>query len=143
MENRQNTDGKKVFIKKAVKFGNSAGVLLPKRLLGSEIKIIVLNKPLNIRKDVIRILENYFEELKGIYITNISKETVEILAISSSIQKIITSGKYKINIVPLDVVKKDIKINLRVRIKLNQAKTILNKSLLFDLRKDIKEYTKI
>lgn len=135
MVKKENTDEKGVFVKKAIKVGNSAGVLLPKRLLGSEIKIIVLNKPLNIRRDIIKILENYFEEILGVYVTNVSKDLIEILAISSSLQKIIHSGKYKISLVPLTLVKKDLKINPRVRAKLNQAKVIINRNLLNELIK--------
>ena len=38
-------------LRKAVKVGNSAGVILPKSLLGSEVKITVKNRPLNIKKE--------------------------------------------------------------------------------------------
>ena len=139
MKNEQNSDEKGEFVKKAIKVGNSAGVLLPKDLLGSEVKIIVLNKPLNIKKDALKILENYFENILGIYIINISKDLIEILAISDNLKEIIQTGKYKISIVPLNMIKKDIKINPRLKVKLNQARTILNKALLFDLKKDTRK----
>lgn len=155
MKNQENTDDiKKIyrfsgpqkseisaeseFIKKAIKIGNSAGVLVPRRFLGAEFKIILLKKPLEIKKDVIKLLENYFEEILGVYVTNVSKDLIEILAISSSIRKIIHSGKYKISIVPLTLVKKDIKINPRLKEKLKQARVILNKVLLFELKKEMR-----
>ena len=39
------------FLRKAVKVGNSSGVILPKKLLGSEVKVIVVNSPINIKKE--------------------------------------------------------------------------------------------
>lgn len=135
MEKDKNTVGKQEFIKKAIKVGNSAGVLLPKSLLGSEVKITLVKKPIDIKKDVLKILENYFEDLLGIYIINLGKQ-IEILAISAGIRKIISTGKYKISIVPLSIIKQDLKNEPRLKIKLNQAKVILNKALLFDLKKE-------
>lgn len=137
MENKENTDDKTEFVKKAIRVGNSAGVLLPKSFLGSEVKITVIDKPLNIRKDVMKILENYFENIIGIYIINVSKDLIEVMAISSNLKKMIQSGKYKISIVPLNLIKKDLKISPRLKTKINQAKTILNKALLFELRKNL------
>ena len=136
MEKDKNTLGKQEFIKKAIKVGNSAGVLLPKSLLGSEVKITLIKKPLDIKKDVLKILENYFPDLLGIYIINLGKQ-IEILAISADITKIIHLGKYKISLVPLNQVKKDVKENEKLNLKLKQAKIILNRALLFDLRKEV------
>jgi len=133
MEIKKNAVGKREFIKKAVRFGNSAGVLLPKKFLGMEVKITILKKPLDIKKDALKILENYFPDLLGIYITSISEKNIEILAISTNIAKIIHLGKYKISLVPLNIVKKDIKENEKLKAKLKQAKIILNKALLFEL----------
>ena len=55
-------------IKTTVKVGNSAGVLLPKKYLNSQVKIIL--EPLNIEKDVIEILmdEKILDKIMGIYI---------------------------------------------------------------------------
>ena len=136
MENEEFIEGRKIFIKKTIKVGNSAGVLLPRRLLGSKVKVTILNRPLNVKKDVMKILDDYLEDILGVYILNISKNMVEILAISIDLNEIIHEGKYKVNIVPLDLIKRDVKINPRVRMKLNEAKIILNKALLFELRKN-------
>ena len=136
MEIKKNTLGKREFIKKAVRFGNSAGVLLPKKFLGEEVKIIILHKPFNIKKDALKILENYFPDLLGIYITSLGKQ-IEILAVSANITKIIHLGKYKISIVPLNIIKKDVKENEKLKLKLKQAKIILNRALLFELGKEV------
>jgi len=122
------------FIKKTIKVGNSAGVLLPKKLLGSEVKIIVINRPINIKKFVFRFLSEFLQDISGVYITN--KKPLEILAISSSTKKIIEEDKIKISIVPLQMIKKDLKTNQILRQKLSQSETILNNSLLIELKKE-------
>jgi len=125
------------FVKKTRKVGNSAGVLLPKKLLGAEVKIIVINKPFDLRKEVFKLVENCLQNIVGIYILN--KNPPEVLAISENIKRIIETGKIKLNIVPLDLIKKDIKTQQLLRQKLMKAEIILNQLLLEELRKEIKE----
>ncbi len=125
------------FLRKAVRVGNSSGVILPKKLLGSEVKVIVINKPLNIKKETFKIINNYLPDIQGIYVTK--EKPAEVLAISSSIKKVIETDKLKVNIVPLYIIKKDLK-KPALREKLKKAKVILNKSLLFDLRKTLNFY---
>lgn len=122
------------FLRKAVKVGNSAGVILPKRLLGSEVKISVVNMPINIKKEALRLTEDCLEEVLGIYIIN--KRPAEVLVISDDIKKVIQEEKIKIIIVPLSQIKKDIKTNFVLRNKLEKAEAILNKSLLSKLQKE-------
>ena len=126
------------FIKKTVKVGNSSGVILPRKLLGSEVKVIVVKRPLNLKKEAIKLLGPFFRDLAGIYITQ--ENPVEILAISSALKKIIEDGnsKIKISIVPLSIIKRDLKISSVLKEKLGRAKTILNRSLLAELRRDIR-----
>ena len=128
------TVGKNELIKTAIRVGNSAGVLLPKPFLGSEVKITILNKPLNIKKDVLKILSSYLDELAGIYIIASSEKLIEILAISSTLKKIIHSGKYKLSLVPLKTVKEDLKENERLKERLKKAKVIMNRGLLEELQ---------
>ncbi len=125
-------------IRKTRKLGNSSGVLLPKSLLGSEVKIIVVKRPINIKKEILKLLEPFLRDLKGVYI--IQENPVEVIAISSIIKKIVedTSTKIKINIVPLSLIKKDIKSSPVLKAKLMQAKSIFNHSLLDELKQEIK-----
>ena len=113
------------FYKRAIKVGNSAGVLLPKSLLGARVKVSILSQPLNVKKDVLQLLDSYFEEIKGIYLMEMKTRSIEILAISNSLRKTITSSPYKIDIVPFNIIKK----NEKALKKLKQVKVILNKSL--------------
>lgn len=118
-----------VFIRKAVKIGNSSGVILPKRILGSEVKVIVINRPVNVKKEILKLLENKLVDILGIYI--ISKKPVEVIAISSAIKEVIEENKIKISLIPLE----DIKTNLILRKKLFQSEIIMNKHLLLELKK--------
>jgi len=124
------------FIRKTRRVGNSSGILLPKNLLGSEVKVTVIKRPINIKKEVFKLLDSYFPELRGIYITN--QNPIEVLAISSGVRDTIGKEKMKINIVPLPIIKRDIKTKQKLREKLLKAKSILNRALLLELKKEIK-----
>lgn len=120
-------------LRKAVKVGNSAGVIIPKKLLGCEVKVIVINQPLNIKKEVLRLLNDILDSIQGVYVLN--KHPIEVLAISTQEKKIINEDKIKISIVPLAVVKKDLS---KIKPKLDKAEVILNKELLRKLLKEAK-----
>lgn len=120
------------FVRIARKLGNSAGVLLPKKLLGSEVKIIVINKPIDIKKEVLKLVEEDLEDVLGIYLIN--KKPTEVLVITSSIKKVIEEN-IKLSFVPLNTIKKDLK-NILLRKKLENAEVILNKALLKQLLKN-------
>ncbi len=123
------------FMRKTIRVGNSSGVILPKQLLGSEVRVIVVNQPINIKKEALKLLDDYLPELLGVYIIN--EKPIEILAISTNIKEIINKNNIKISIVPLSLIRKDI-TKQGLKDKLLKAKTILNNSLLFELRKEIK-----
>lgn len=146
---------KRQFFRRAIKVGNSAGVLLPRAFLGSQVLVRIVNPPLNIKRDTLKILEPVLEDLLGIFLISaaentaltagnnlgntaekISKKT-EILAVSTLQQtKIIEKGNYKIDIVPLLILKKSIKEKSQTREKIAKAKPILNKRLLLELKKE-------
>ncbi|MFA6022493.1 MAG: hypothetical protein WC781_00220 [Candidatus Pacearchaeota archaeon] len=125
----------KGFYRRAIKVGNSAGVLLPKSFLGAEVRVQVLNNPQNTKKDIMKLLENYLEEVRGIYILSIENKKVEVLAVSMSLSKIIEKGNYKISIVPLQIIQKSLKEKKPISDKILKAKPIMNKWLLLDMRK--------
>ncbi len=128
---------RRIFMKKAIKVGNSAGVLLPKKFLGSDVRVIILKRPPHIRKDAVNILEPYLENILGIYIINISEKNIDLIAVSTNIQEIIHKGRYKISIVPISKIKKDLKTQKTLQEKIKQAKPVLNKPLLLELRKNL------
>lgn len=117
-------------IRKTRKLGNSSGVILPKKLLGCEVKITLLKRPLNIRKITFKILENMLSDIQGIYLIN--ENPPEVLAVSNSIKKIIRYKGLKLIIVPLTQLKKDI-LNPELKSKLEKSRVIINKPLLLSI----------
>jgi len=126
----------KEFYRRTIRVGNSSGVLLPKTLLGAEVKVIVVNSPLNVKKDLTTILENWLEEVVGIYLIKAKKRRIEALVISANLKKHLNTGNYFIDIVPLGLIKRLVKTSPLVRDKIAVARVILNKRLLFELRKE-------
>lgn len=127
--------------KKVSRWGNSAGVLLPRELLGSIVKISIINTRKSIKEEVFEILSSYLDEILGIYLTGSyargeqnADSDIDIVVISNTLKKEIKSGKYNISIYPLSALKKTIKINpILVLPRLREAKTILNSNLLSEL----------
>ena len=120
-------------IRKAKKLGNSAGVLLPKKLLGSDVRITVINRPINIKKQTLKIISKDLEEILGVYIVN--KDPIEVIAISNNIRKITSSEKIKVTFIPINLIKNDLKKRKDLKQKFKDAETIINNSLLNELRK--------
>jgi hypothetical protein len=128
---------KRVFYRRAVRVGNRSGVLLPKAFLGHYVRVAVVSPPKNIKKDVSSILSPLFEEIIGIYLISETEEKIEILAVSTNVNRHLEKRNYFVDVVPLSVLKKSIKEKSETREKIKIAKPILNKFLLFELKKSI------
>jgi len=125
-------------IKNTIKVGNSAGVLLPKEWLNTQVKVIL--QPLNIKKDVLEILieENILKNLLGAYITGSyarNEQTIEsdvdILAITDSINKKIKKGRYEIIVISRENAEKQLKTNILPLLPMiKEAKVIINDALI-------------
>ncbi|MBS3066765.1 hypothetical protein J4205_02975 [Candidatus Pacearchaeota archaeon] len=126
---------KRVFYRRAIKVGNSSGVLLPKAFLGHYVKVAVISPPKNIKKDVTSILDSFLEEIIGVYLISETEDQIEILAISTNINKHLEKRNYFVDVVPLNVLKKSLKEKQETREKIKSAKPIINKMLLFELKK--------
>lgn len=90
-------------IKKIIRVGNSAGVLLPKEWYGGEVKVELVKKPLNIEADLFKILNSYLSSIIGIYLTGsyarkeqTERSDVDILVITEDLDKKINYGKYNL-----------------------------------------------
>tara|TARA_Y100000310_G_scaffold140809_1_gene140228 strand:- start:1808 stop:2221 length:414 start_codon:yes stop_codon:yes gene_type:complete len=132
--------GKKVFYRRAIPFGNSAGVLLPKSLLGADLRVTLVRPPKNIKKDTTNLLSPILEHILGIYLISDPKEKsskVEILAISNDINKHMERGHYSIDIVPLEHLKKSLKENKETKDNIKKAKVVINSQLLTQLKKSL------
>jgi len=124
------------------KWGNSAGILLPREWIGKEAKIILIDRTLEIKKEIFNILENYLEDILGIYLTGsyarkeqTKTSDIDMVVISKKVRKEIVSGKYHISVVPLEMVRKTIeKQPILILPRLMEAKSILNTSLIEELK---------
>ncbi|MEK6873782.1 MAG: DUF2080 family transposase-associated protein [Nanoarchaeota archaeon] len=129
-------------IRNAIRWGNSAGVLLPKDWAGQQVKVILIDRTLEIKKEVFNILQPYLENVLGIYLVgsyarNEQEEDsdIDIIVISDNLKKDIISGRYNISITPLEKLRKTIQRNpILVLPRLNEAKVIINSPLLKELK---------
>ncbi len=124
-----------------VRWGNSAGVLLPREWLGKQVKIILIDRTKEIKKEILDILDPYLNDIIGIYLVGSyarneqrADSDIDIIVISKSIRKHIISGMYNIDIYSLKSIKNTIKKNpIMILPSLFEAKAIINKSLLEEL----------
>lgn len=123
------------------KWGNSGGVLLPREWLGKQVKITLIDRTEEIRKEVMEILEEYMEDIIGIYLCGSyargeqnKNSDVDIVVITSKTKKVISSGKYHLELYTLDSIRNTIKNNpVMIMPRLLEAKVLINSSLLLEL----------
>jgi len=129
-------------IKKIIKVGNSAGVILPKSWYGGEAKVELIKKPLNIQEEIFKILEPNLTDIIGIYLTGsyarneqTKDSDVDIIAITENEEKEIIKGKFHISIYPLEKIKNTLNNNpILILPRLIEARPILNQPLLEELK---------
>lgn len=132
----------KEVVKNAVMVGNSAGVLVPRSWKGYKVRAVLIEEPIDIKKDIFKILENYLLNVKGIYISGsyARKEAekdsdIDILAITSGVNNELHTGRYHIVLVDLKTIGKGDKDLFYILSLIKEAKSILNESLLKELQK--------
>lgn len=129
---------KQEVIKPIVKVGNSAGVILPRGWLNGKARIELVEKPLDIKKDIFEILELYLEDIVGIYLVGsyardeqTRDSDVDILVITNKTNKEIKTGKYEIILISKDFLENSLKKNaLPILPMLREAKAIINEELI-------------
>lgn len=127
-----------------VKVGNSAGVILPREWLNGKAKIQLVEKPLNIKRDIFNILNSYLEDIIGIYVVGsyarseqTNKSDVDVLVITNKNNKKIDVGKYHIILITQKGVEDTLRTNIMPLLPMIiEAKPLLNS-------KFIEEYKKI
>lgn len=125
-----------------LKWGNSAGILLPREWVGKEARVILIDRTLQIKKEVFDILKDYLEDISGIYLAGsyarneqTKDSDIDIIAISKNLKKEIVSGKYHVSIISLENIKKTLEKNpILILPRFFEAKTILNNSLLEEIK---------
>src|SRR3989338_11049278 len=125
-------------IKPIVRVGNSAGVLLPKNWINGKARIELIEKPIDIKKDILEILDPYLQNIEGIYLIGSyargeqTKESdVDVLVITNKINKKIKRGKYELILISKENVESALEKNiLPILPLLKEAKPIINSILI-------------
>lgn len=125
-------------IKPVVKVGNSAGVILPKNWINGKARIELIEKPINVKKDILEILEPYLQDIEGIYLIGSyargeqTKESdIDVLVITNKINKKIKKGKYEVILISKDKVEIALEKNIiPILPMLKEAKPLINNSLI-------------
>ena len=131
----------------ASRWGNSAGVAVPRAWLGREVKVTLIDRSSQIRKEIFDMLKDYMEDIMGIYLVGsyargdqTRESDIDIIAISKDLKKEIVSGKYHVSIYPRESVEKTLIDNpMMIYPRLIEAKSLFNKSFLEDLDLTFKE----
>lgn len=125
-------------IKPIVKVGNSAGVILPKEWLNGEAKVILMRRPENPREEILEIVNSYLPSIIGLYLVGSyarkehnSKSDIDVLAITTNIDKKIKKSRYDINLISKNTLDENIKENILPLLPmLVEASPIINADLL-------------
>ncbi len=125
-------------IKNTIRVGNSAGVLLPKEFLNTQVKVVL--QPLNIEKDILDILiqKKILPRVLGVYLVGSyarNEQTIEsdvdVLVITDNLDDKISRGKYDLMLVSKELADEKMKKNIFPLLPMMiEAKSIINKKLL-------------
>jgi len=130
-------------IKKPIKVGNSVGVLIPKMYKDSLVSVKIL-QPKPLIEEIMKILSNKINVseircimLVGSYVTGeFDKDSdFDILVITSNTNKYIKEGRYEILCYREKGIYKTSKDNFLVKQMIKEGKSLLNNSLVNELRK--------
>jgi len=129
---------KQELIKPIVKLGNSACVLLPRAWINGRARIELIEKPLNIKKDIFEILSPYLEDILGIYLIGsyareeqTKKSDIDVLVITNKTNKRIEKGKYEIILIPNKNIEEQLKDNILPLLPMiKETKPLLNSFLI-------------
>lgn len=123
-------------------WGNSGGILLPREWLGKQVRIELIDRSGDIKKEVLDILSPHLHDLLGMYLAGSyargdqeKDSDIDIIAISRSTHKKIISGKYHVEILPLKNILTLLKKNpIQIVPRIKEAKPIINQGLLEELQ---------
>lgn len=124
-------------IKKAFRFGNSAGIILPISWKDKKVVVKLIDK--SISQEIIEILdkESLLKNTIGIFLAGsyargeeIESSDIDILIITDVINKQIKKGKYEIILISRDKFERSVLKSLYLASLVNEAKAILNENFL-------------
>ena len=125
-------------VRPIVRFGNSAGVLLPKEWLNGRAKVTLIKKAPKPEKEIFEILKEHLQNIIALAIVGsyargeqTSKSDVDVLAITHSVNTRIKQGKYEVILISEDALKKQLEGNILPLLPmLIEAKPLINRELL-------------
>src|SRR3989338_1511993 len=105
-------------IKQIVRVGNSAGIILPKEWLNGKAKVELIEKPLDLKKELFEILSEYLKDIGGIYLVGsygrgdeTNKSDVDVFVITNKTNKRMDEGKYNLILISKENLEKSIQNN--------------------------------
>lgn len=129
-------------IKKSIKFGNSAGVILPKSWQDKKVRVELIEDSLSKRIFEIINEEDLLSEVVGIYLVGSyarEEETLEsdidFLVLTGKTNKELRRGKYEILFISKDKLEKNLEKSLYLYSMIREAKPILNEDLISQYKK--------
>lgn len=130
-------------IRRVTRVGNGAHIFAPKEWLNEEVVIVRIRPKLTIKEEVMKLLDDYMEDILGIYLVgscgrdeHTERSDIDVLVISENINKRIGSGKYSIIILPKNSIEKQLETNALPLIPMiKEAKPMLNSILIEGYKK--------
>ncbi len=131
--------------KEVVPFGNGSIVYTPKKWIGKKVLVVLEEKPLDVKGEVMELLKPFFSEIQGIYLfgsfarkEQTKESDIDLLVISDKKIDLKKKGRFDFLVKTkkefLDGLKKDSTLFLHQILR--EAKPVFNKSLLEELKKE-------
>ncbi|MFH1391076.1 MAG: DUF2080 family transposase-associated protein [Candidatus Diapherotrites archaeon] len=131
--------------KEVVAFGNGSIVYTPKKWIGKKVLVVLEEKPLDIEGETMEILKPFLSSIQGIFLygsfarkEQTEKSDVDLLVISDKKLDLKRKGRFDFLVKSREDFVKEMKKDSALFLHqiLNEAKPVLNKSLLEELKKE-------
>ncbi|MBU1120618.1 DUF2080 family transposase-associated protein, partial [Candidatus Micrarchaeota archaeon] len=126
-----------------VRFGNGSIVYTPKKWIGKKVLVILEERPLDVKGEVMEILKPHLESVKGVFLhgsfarnEQTSDSDVDVLVVSDKKFKLGKAERFDFTVIDEETLRKELKGSdpFYIYSVLKEAKPILNEELLKELR---------
>ncbi len=129
-------------VKQVVRVGNTGGVLVPREWVHGQAEVKLLEKPLDIEGDILRLLKDHLPDVKGIYLVGsyargeqTDRSDVDVLVVTGRTSRRIEKGKYEMILISEKQLEGQLRTNaLPLLPMIKEAKPVLNAELLSKYR---------
>ncbi|MFH1751460.1 MAG: DUF2080 family transposase-associated protein [archaeon] len=131
-------------VKEVVPFGNGSIVYTPKKWVGQTVRVVLEREPFDVKERTMELLQPHLEHVKGVFLHgSIARKEqslesdIDVLVVSGKKFKLEKTGKFDFTIIDEETLRKELKGRnpFFVYSMLREAKPILNKGLLEELKK--------